>query len=135
MTPRNLTPASGRQDHTTLPSASASFVRALFARLTLPRPPHPAPNVRDDRETPLCVGRDGGVLELIWVGGEAEYFSRRGWTGKSVICPSGNHAFTYGPARGAYSSISPRAKVRYAAHFGLNADTEVGPRSAITGLV
>jgi hypothetical protein len=29
-------------------------------RLTLPRPPHPAPNVRDDRETPLCVGRDGG---------------------------------------------------------------------------
>src|SRR5216683_1360671 len=99
MTPRNLTPASGRQDHTTLPSASASFVRALFARLTLPRPPHPAPNVRDDRETPLCVGRDGGVLELIWVGGEAEYFSRRGWTGKSVICPSGNHAFTYGPAR------------------------------------
>src|SRR5216684_528380 len=74
MTPRNLTPASGRQDHTTLPSASASFVRALFARLTLPRPPHPAPNVRDDRETPLCVGRDGGVLELIWVGGEAEYF-------------------------------------------------------------
>src|SRR3954463_1798383 len=27
---------------------------------TLPRPPHPVPNVRDDRETPLCVGRDGG---------------------------------------------------------------------------
>src|SRR5437868_14290218 len=26
---------------------------------TLPRPPHPVPNVRDDRETPLCVGRDG----------------------------------------------------------------------------
>src|SRR5437879_3244344 len=42
-----------------------------------------------DRETPLCVGRDGGVLELIWVGGEAEYFSRRGWTAKRLICPSG----------------------------------------------
>jgi hypothetical protein len=54
-----LTPASGRQDHTTSPYAAPSFVRALFARLTLPRPPHPAPNVRDDRETPLCVGRDG----------------------------------------------------------------------------
>ena len=26
---------------------------ALFARLTLPRPSHPAANVRDDRETPL----------------------------------------------------------------------------------
>ena len=23
------------------------------------RPPHPLPYVRDDRETPLCVGRDG----------------------------------------------------------------------------
>src|SRR5216683_6166558 len=28
------------------------------ARKTLPRPPHPVPYVRDDRETPLCVGRD-----------------------------------------------------------------------------
>jgi hypothetical protein len=27
-------------------------------RPTLPRPPHPAPYVRDDRETPLCVRRD-----------------------------------------------------------------------------
>jgi hypothetical protein len=30
-----------------------------IARKTLPRPPHPVPYVRDDRETPLCVGRDG----------------------------------------------------------------------------
>jgi hypothetical protein len=29
-----------------------------IARKTLPRPPHPVPYVRDDRETPLCVGRD-----------------------------------------------------------------------------
>ena len=36
--------------------------------------------VRDDHDTPLCVGRDGRVLEVIWVGGEAKYFSRRGWT-------------------------------------------------------
>jgi hypothetical protein len=28
------------------------------ARKTLPRPPHPVPYVRNDRETPLCVGRD-----------------------------------------------------------------------------
>jgi hypothetical protein len=55
----NLTPASGRQDHTTSPSASASFVRAL-------RAPDAAAStasrsyVRDDRETPLCVGRDVG---------------------------------------------------------------------------
>ena len=25
----------------------------------MPRPSHPLPYVRDDRETPLCVGRDG----------------------------------------------------------------------------
>jgi hypothetical protein len=54
----NLTPASGRQDHTTSPSAAASFVRTLIARLTLPRPPHPAPYVRDDREAPLLWERD-----------------------------------------------------------------------------
>ena len=54
----NLTPASGRQDHTTSPSASAPFVSSPFDRsraknppcdsracLTLPRPPHPAPRL------------------------------------------------------------------------------------------
>jgi hypothetical protein len=30
------------------------------------RPPHPAANVRDDRETPLCVGRDGMGIKVIW---------------------------------------------------------------------
>ena len=35
-------------------------VRVSAVRLQRrPRPPHPAPYVRDDRETPLCVGRDG----------------------------------------------------------------------------
>jgi hypothetical protein len=55
--PQNLTPASGRQDHTILPSAiSISRQRAVdrsripenppcdpIARKTLPRPPHPTP--------------------------------------------------------------------------------------------
>src|SRR6202048_3916564 len=45
--------------------------------------------VRDDHDTPLCVGRDGGVLEVIWVGGEAKYFSRRGWEAKVRIWRSG----------------------------------------------
>ena len=95
--PQDLTPASGRQDHTTSPSATRprqklrrpsgqsrrsfgeggkSAVRprarasltnpkrsrpaTTIARPTLPRPPHPVPNVRDDRDTPLCAGRDGG---------------------------------------------------------------------------
>src|SRR5260221_12485761 len=55
----DLTPALGRQNDTTSPYASASFVRLAIARLTPPRPPHPAPNVRDDREAPLLWARDG----------------------------------------------------------------------------
>jgi hypothetical protein len=39
----DLTPTLGRQNHTTSPYASASFVRLAIARLTPPRPPHPAP--------------------------------------------------------------------------------------------
>src|SRR6202171_1210211 len=71
ITSANLTPTSGRQDHTILPSAATSLVSVPviahksfdspcdpIARKTLPRPPHPVPYVRDDRETPLCVGRD-----------------------------------------------------------------------------
>src|SRR5256885_4101440 len=55
--PRNLTPASGRQDHTTSPSASAPFVEPCW-----PRPPHPA-HVRDDRETPLVSRNFGRMCE------------------------------------------------------------------------
>src|SRR3981189_1985002 len=56
ITSANLTPASGRQDHTTSPYAATSLVRSLLiahksfnspcnpiARKTLPRPPHPSP--------------------------------------------------------------------------------------------
>jgi hypothetical protein len=49
----NLTPASRRQDHTTSPSASAPFVKSASASTAS------LPYVRDDRETPLCVGGDG----------------------------------------------------------------------------
>jgi hypothetical protein len=57
--------------------------------LVPPRPSHPLPYVRDDRETPLCVGRDAEDEEVIWVKSEPEYFCGWGWTGKSLICPSG----------------------------------------------
>ena len=52
----NLIPASGDRDHTLSPSASARFV----CRAT--RPSHPAPNVRDDRETPLVWEQDAGKM-------------------------------------------------------------------------
>src|SRR5467141_2583320 len=68
----NLTPASGRQDHTTSPYAATSFVSAPFdrsqilvrpalhhvSRLTLPRPPHPHPASVTIAIRP-SVGRDG----------------------------------------------------------------------------
>jgi hypothetical protein len=56
----NLTPASGRQDHTTSPSASSA------ARLASPRrPPHPAPTFVTTR-TPLLSGRDARKMPVIW---------------------------------------------------------------------
>jgi hypothetical protein len=49
-----------------------------IARKTLPRPPHPVPYVRDDRETPLCVGRDGQSSRGDLGGAETEIFLQRG---------------------------------------------------------
>src|ERR1700736_4494586 len=48
--PRNLTPASGRQDHTASPSATTAFV---ICCLRVHRTP---PRVRDDRAPPLSSG-------------------------------------------------------------------------------
>jgi len=58
-----LISAPGYQDHTTSPSANASFVREIIAT-TRSRPPHLQPNARDDREAPLSSGRDGRDCEL-----------------------------------------------------------------------
>src|SRR6267154_5454863 len=89
----NLTPASGRQDHTTSPYATTSLVRVLLiahrpfdppcnpvARKTLPRPPHPIPYVRDDRETPLCAGRDGQSSRGDLGVRKPKYFGKQDWT-------------------------------------------------------
>jgi hypothetical protein len=70
--PQDLTPASGRQDHTTSPSAANIFRQHArdrsrenppcdhIARLNAAASTASHPYVRDDRDTPLCVGRDGG---------------------------------------------------------------------------
>src|SRR5277367_6009378 len=70
---KDLTPASGRQDHTTSPSAS-NIIRLV----TLPRPSHRAPNVRDDRETPLSWDGMAGDKPVIWVERKAKCFRERG---------------------------------------------------------
>src|SRR4051812_33006601 len=77
--PRNLTPRSRRQDHTTSP-----YVLAISSgektRLTPRRPSHPLPNVRDDRETPLLWAGDGRTYALICTSGKANYFRIWGLT-------------------------------------------------------
>jgi hypothetical protein len=49
-----------------------------IARKTLPRPPHPVPYVRDDRETPLCVGRDSETHRDVSTCHGSEIFLQRG---------------------------------------------------------
>jgi hypothetical protein len=72
----NLTPASRRQDHTTRRPRQRRSSKAHA------RPPHPVPNVRDDRETPLMWDGMAGIMELIWGKREGIYFSRGDWTGR-----------------------------------------------------
>src|SRR5664279_2060748 len=57
--PGNLTPASGRQDHTASPSATTAFV---IRRLRVHRIP---PRVRDDRDPPLSSGETREAKSLI----------------------------------------------------------------------
>jgi hypothetical protein len=97
----NLTPASGRQDHTTSPYATTSLVRVLL----IAHRPKPAlrshraqnaaastasrPAFRDDHDTPLFRGGMGKVLDLIWGEWEQEYFCKQGWTPESTNCLTG----------------------------------------------
>ena len=57
----NLMPASGHQDHTILPSASRAVRQERIRGHRIP------PRVRDDREPPLSVGRDGYSYSFIWI--------------------------------------------------------------------
>src|SRR5882672_7190449 len=85
----NLTPASGRQDHTTSPYAATSLVRSLLiahksfnspchpiARKTLPRPPHPIPTFVTIMIRPSSRDGMARVVVLICPTGQAEYFCK-----------------------------------------------------------
>jgi hypothetical protein len=50
---------------------------------------------RDDRVSPLCGTGQGELVEMICPTGKAEYFCKGGWTGKSLICPSGKSVDVY----------------------------------------
>jgi hypothetical protein len=61
----NLTPALRRQDHTTSPSAIASFVHAKKHVTTLLRPPHPVPTFVTMANAPLFgTGRTAKATDL-----------------------------------------------------------------------
>jgi len=53
------------------------------------RPPHPAPHVRDDRDTPLLARRDGADVKLIWGRRWKRNISCPGAGQGLVICPTG----------------------------------------------
>jgi hypothetical protein len=89
-TSADLTPASRRQDHTTSPSASNIFrpgaIRPLTDLIdppcdlmapTLPRPPHPVPYVRDDRDTPLMWDGTASMYHRFYFG-KTEIFLQTG---------------------------------------------------------
>jgi hypothetical protein len=62
----NLASAPGCQDHIAWPCVSRSFVGTNDRAATPIRPPHPASNVRDDRDTPLHSGGGmGGNIVVI----------------------------------------------------------------------
>jgi hypothetical protein len=69
-----LTPASGRQDHTTSPSAARTFVKSAVRVHRIP------PRVRDDRDTPLMWDETARGIEVICVGMKSKYFCKEGWT-------------------------------------------------------
>ena len=67
------TPASGRQNHTTSPSASARFVKRTARVHRIP------PHVRDVR-TPLCWDGTVRISELIWVRWQAKFRKFGNWS-------------------------------------------------------
>ena len=98
---RRLDTSNGCQDHTALPYASAPLVlRAPIAHgqsppcgqpraTTLPRPPHPAPNVRDDGQRPSVRARDSGKYAGDLAFEKSRIFLSEGLDRFLLICPSG----------------------------------------------
>ena len=76
----NLTPASGCQDHTTSPSASAPFV---FWRIRVHR--IPSRGRGRSRLAPL-LGRDGYSYRVICISEKQKYFCEGGWTRLANQC-------------------------------------------------
>ncbi len=94
-----MTPASGRQDHTILPSAATSLVSVLLTAhgFLRNRPAIPSrakrcrvhripPRVRDDRDTPLEWDETVSDIGVIWGRRKQQYFCL--WDSTAQITPN-----------------------------------------------
>ena len=72
---RSLTPASRRQDHTILPSASRAIRQRHIGVHRIPL------RVRDVAQRPSVWGGTAADMKVICANTEAEYFCAKGWTG------------------------------------------------------
>jgi hypothetical protein len=86
------------------------------------RPSHPVPNVRDDRETPLCVGRDGIAIFLFLPNGKAKNFSKQDWTGELPNSLSGKSRPMFEPRSSTPPPRCAASRVQYS-HYTIPAAT------------
>ena len=77
--PANLTPASRRQDHTILPSASKALSSEASLAATASNPASVTIAIRPSS------GVDGEDIQLICDFGKPEYFFGRDWTGRNSL--------------------------------------------------
>src|SRR6267378_3425199 len=99
-TSANLTPASGRQDHTTSPYATTSLVRSLCDRSQAVKPalqPFRAQNAAastasNPASVTIAIRPSSGVdewgLKVFLPGGKGKNFSKQGWTAFLQKSPS-----------------------------------------------
>jgi len=95
------------------------------------RPPHPAPNVRDDREAPLLV-RTGCAERCRWFGGDineadCDQLARRANRALRRISDRKSQEPGHKPLDSASSMDT-----RFGAHPGLKSDLAWGPKSAMS---
>jgi hypothetical protein len=64
-----------------------------------PRPPHPAPYVRDDRETPLCLGRDDSLYSCFYQTGKRKILREGTGHPNCRTARRANHMRTHQPKR------------------------------------
>jgi hypothetical protein len=75
--------ASGPHDFTVRAQRHSSF--------DMPRPSHPSPTSVTIAKRPFVWAGMARDVQVIWVKSEPKYFCKGGWTGVSLICPSGQN--------------------------------------------